>query len=63
MQLSPTARAFFERVAGGERDRRKIALVATARWLACVMLSMLRSGEVWRERASNEEAVRGEEAA
>jgi transposase len=42
------ARAFFERVSGGDPGRRKVALVATAHWLLRVMLSMLRSGEACR---------------
>jgi transposase len=46
------ARAFFERVAGGDAGRRKIALVATAHWLLRVMLSMLRSGEACRFRST-----------
>jgi transposase len=44
----PASRAFFERVAGGKPDRRKIALVATAHRLARVAGAMLHSGEVWR---------------
>jgi transposase len=39
----------FEQIVHGKPDRRKIALVATARWLSTVMLSMLKSGECWRE--------------
>jgi transposase len=46
---SPTLRAYFERIAHDDPDRRKIALVATAHHLARVMGAMLRSGEVWRE--------------
>ena len=41
-------RAYFERIQGGDPDRKKIALVATAHYLARVMLAMLRSGECWR---------------
>jgi transposase len=44
-------KSFFERVMGADPDRKKIALVATARYLACVMAAMLRSGEVWRGSA------------
>lgn len=51
VQLDPTARAHFERIRGGQRDRRKIALVATAHWLLRCMLSMLQTGEVWRGAA------------
>jgi transposase len=46
---SPRVRGWFERVAGGDRDRRKVAIVAVARKLVVVMGAMLRSGEAWRE--------------
>jgi transposase len=47
---SPTIKRFFERISGGgEKDRRKIAVVATAHYLSRVMAAMLRSGEAWRE--------------
>lgn len=51
IRRSPTIKAYFERIAGGKKDRRKIALVATAHYLSRVVLAMLRSGEVWREKA------------
>jgi hypothetical protein len=37
---SPRIRAWFERIAGGADDRRKIAIVAVARKLAVVMGAM-----------------------
>jgi len=40
---------WFERITGGDTDRRKIAAVAVARKLVVVMGHMLRSGEAWRE--------------
>jgi transposase len=49
VRRSPGLRAFFERVAGGRADRRKLALVATAHKLARAMAAMLRTGEAWRE--------------
>jgi len=49
VRRSPTARRYFERIQHGRKDRKKIAIVATAHYLARVMLSMLRSGEAWRE--------------
>jgi transposase len=49
VRRSPTLRACFQRVMRGDPDRKKIALVATARHMACVGAAMLRSGEVWRE--------------
>jgi hypothetical protein len=58
IRRSPTLKEFFERVTrGGEADRRKIALVATAHHLARVMAAMLRTGEVWREREREREQV------
>lgn len=45
---SPHIRAYFERIQRGDRDRKKIALVATAHYLARVMLAMLRTGECRR---------------
>lgn len=50
-RLDPTVRGYFERIAQGNRDRRKIALVATAHYLLRVMLAMLRTGETWRAAA------------
>ncbi len=48
VRRSGAMRAYFERVAGGKPDRRKVALVATAHKLARAMAAMLRSGEAWR---------------
>lgn len=48
-RLSPTLRAFFDRVCAGKKDRRKIALVAVAHKLVRAIAAMLRSGENWRE--------------
>lgn len=50
-RLSPTARAYFDRIAAGKPDRHKIALVATAHYLLRCMHAMLRTGEAWREAA------------
>lgn len=50
IRRSPTVRAFFERVMRADRDRKKIALIATAHYLARVAGAMLRSGELWREK-------------
>jgi transposase len=46
---SPSLKAFYERVQGGRKDRRAVALVATARHMVKVMVAMLRTGEEWRE--------------
>lgn len=48
IRRSPRVRVFYERVRRGDKERRKIALVATAHYLVRVMLSMLQNGEVWR---------------
>jgi transposase len=52
VRRSPRLKALFERISHGEKDRRKIAVVAVARHLAVAMAAMLRSGEAWREEAS-----------
>ena len=44
-------RAYFERITKGDKDRRKIALVATAHHLLRVMLAMLRTAECYRAAA------------
>jgi len=52
IRRSPSARARFDRICGGQKERRKIALVAVAHWLLRCMHAMLRTGELWRETAS-----------
>ena len=51
IRRSVTVRERFERLCGGKADRRKIALVAVAHYLVRCMVSMLKSGEAWRETA------------
>jgi transposase len=46
---SARIREVLERVSCGDKRRRKIAVVATAHWLARVMLAMLKSGEAFVE--------------
>jgi transposase len=46
VRRSPTVKAFYDRVARNDPDRKK---VATAHYLTRVAVSMLKSGEVWRE--------------
>lgn len=53
----PQMREVFDRIAGGKKDRRKIALVAVAHKLVRVALSMLKSGEVWDPTRWMPEAV------
>lgn len=48
LRRSAALRAFYEQVRRGDPERRKIALVATARHLAVVAVAMLRTGEAWR---------------
>ena len=48
IRRSPEIRRYFERVqAGNPKKRKKIALIATAHYLARVMLAMLQSGQGW----------------
>ncbi len=47
-----TIRAYYERRVGEKGERKKIAIVATAHYLARVMLSMLKNGEPWRPAAA-----------
>jgi hypothetical protein len=51
-------RAFFDRITGGDRDRRKIALIATTHHLTRVMLTMLKTGKAWEERLAAETSER-----
>ena len=45
----PTLKAYYDHVCECKKERRKIALVATAHHLVRIMHSMLQSGEWWRE--------------
>jgi transposase len=49
IRLSPTIKATFERIHRGDRERRKIALVATSHALVRAMGAMLRDNKPWRE--------------
>lgn len=46
---SPTVRAYVERIARGEKERKKIAIATTTHYLVRVMWSMLKNGTVWKE--------------
>ena len=48
IRRSEHIREYFERIERKDRKRRKIALVATAHYLARVMQAMLSTGECWR---------------
>jgi transposase len=54
IQKSPGLKAFYERIVGGQSQRRKVAVVATARKLLAIMRAMLQTGELF-----NEELVSG----
>jgi len=60
---SAQIKAYFERVQHGDPKRKKIALIATAHYLARVMQSMLRTGEVWRHDVQSEASARKKEQA
>jgi len=51
----PAIKERFDRIVNGDKDRRKIAIVAIAHHLCRVMAAMLRSGEVWRSHADKQE--------
>jgi transposase len=56
VRKSPTVRAYFERIVGDDPDRRKIAIVAVAHYLARVSLALLRNHECWLEKEEREAA-------
>lgn len=60
---SPQIKAYFERIQGGDPGRKKIALVATAHYLARVMHAMLRTGEIWRHDQKRAESKENQERA
>ena len=49
IRRSPTVRAYHERIQRNDPERRKIAVVATAHYLARVMWSMLKNNTQWKE--------------
>lgn len=49
LQKSPGLKAFYERLVGGQNQRKKVAIVATARKLVTIMRAMLRTGELFNE--------------
>ena len=53
---NPAMKKFYERVKAGKNERTGRALVAVARRLVEIMAAMLKSGEVWRNRASSARA-------
>lgn len=57
VRRSARVRTFFERVRRDDPSRQKIALTATAHYLARVMWAMLRDGTLWQETASTIQAA------
>ncbi|MCA9233336.1 MAG: IS110 family transposase, partial [Planctomycetales bacterium] len=49
IRLSPTIQHYFGRIEQDNRERKKIALVATAHYMARVMHAMLRDNRPWEE--------------
>jgi len=49
VRRSPSLRAFYQRVMHGQKDRKKIAIVAVARKLTTIMYAMLKTGEEFNE--------------
>lgn len=49
IQYCPSLKAFYERVQSGQKQRRKTAVVATARKLLTIMRAMLLTGELFNE--------------
>jgi transposase len=52
IRRSPTIKVKFEKIMKDQPERKKIALVAVAHYLLRCMLAMLKTGEVWREKAA-----------
>lgn len=50
VRRSPTVRVYFERIRRDDPQRKKIALIATAHYLARVMYALLKRGELWQEK-------------
>jgi transposase len=49
IRKSPALKAFYERIVAGQRPRKKVAVVATARKLLTIMRAMLTTGELFNE--------------
>ena len=53
VKFSPALRAFYTRVMRGQKGRKKVAIVATARKVLTIMRMMLITGEVYNEKLVN----------
>jgi transposase len=49
IRQSPALKSFYERIVGRQNQRRKVAVVATARKLLTIMRAMLQTGELFNE--------------
>jgi transposase len=50
IRTSPAVKAFYERIVAGQKQRKKVAVVATARKLLTIMRAMLQTGELFNEQ-------------
>ena len=50
IRCSPSLKAFYERIMAGQKSRKKIALIATARKILTIIRAMLTTGEFFNER-------------
>lgn len=50
IRCSPSLKAFYERIMAGQKSRKKIALIATARKILTIIRAMLTTGELFNER-------------
>lgn len=57
IRLSPEIMAFFEKVKKNDKERKKIALVATAHYLARVVLALLKNNKAWAPKAVQAQAA------
>jgi len=58
LRRSPRLQRFYHRALKGQPARKKIAVVAAARHLLTVMVSMMKSGTPWREAVVDESAAK-----
>lgn len=49
IRKSPALKAFYEQIVGGQNQRKKVAVVATARKLLTIIRAMLTTGELFNE--------------
>ena len=54
IRKSKSLRAFYERVMGEQKGRKKIAIIAVARKLLSIMRAMLLTGELFNEELVND---------